>query len=487
MSISITSSTAGTLQYSGLTSDTNWVDVVDELMKVERFTINKLSEWKQEWADKITSLQGLDSRLLILETIAGNMSKKNEFYSRISSSSNEDVLEVTNTSAATPGAHSVTMQCLAQVEVQTHSGFEDENTSFVTTADGTFSYTYGDVTRTVDVSANSTLSDLRGLINNDTDNPGVTAVIINDGSGSETAFHLQLIGNDSGADYTIEDITHDLDNFANGGGSGFSETQSAQNAMLKVDGYPTGEGDYIERASNTIGDLISGVTISLTGTGTSTISITDDTDTIKEKIEEFVETVNTVLDYIREQTAYDKAGNGENNGVMIGNYGFQIVQRRINSILSTPVPGLTDGTDTYTRLSQIGIKTDPDQNGKWVIDNSALQSALNNDLDSVCNLFTRNEITDVSGIAELVRDETDKLTKDYSDANPGIVSVLVNNYNDIISNIDSKIEREERRLAMVENRLNTKFTQLEVLLGELQGQSDYLTAVLENLPQIGKD
>jgi flagellar hook-associated protein 2 len=378
---------------------------------------------------------------------------------------------------------------LARAEVETHSGFVDEDTSYVTTADGTFSYTYGGVSRTIDVSANSTLSDLKGLINNDTDNPGVTAAIINDGSGLSTACHLQLVGNDSGAAYTIEGTSHTLNDFAKDGttGYGFTQTQAAQNAMVKVDGYPTDSSEYIQRSSNTIGDLITGVTLSLSGTGTSTVSITDDTNAVKTKIEDFVESVNSVLDYIKEMTAYDETGEGENNGLMIGNYAFQIVRQRINDILSSPVPGLTDGVDTYTHLSQIGIKTDPDQDGKWIIDSATLYDAISNDLEAVCNLFTRNETSGVDGIVELIRDETDKLSEAYSAADPGIVSILINRYEEIIDNIDDKIEREERRLALVENRLNIKFVQLEILLGQLQGQTDYLTSMLDNLPKIGEN
>jgi flagellar hook-associated protein 2 len=668
-------------------------------MEVEGFHINRLNTWKQEWSDKITASQGLDSRLLILESVAGNFNSEIEFYSRTSTSSDEDVLTVTNTGSATPGAHSVevgssikhrlgsdgkpdkdttnyagsgnqiqitvggsnetitidggnyTLQGianeinsestlvdaevindgsdenefrlvltarnggssnaisiganntsvdfsmsgvgdridaveegtwsgtshavsggqylgstnktfhftvtssgeaqvvgsdeitvrwtdgegnsgdiifdssytadtpvnvfqgvqvklsagnvngndtfsidirhpdlqaaqdsgLAMTEKEVHSGFSDTNTTEVTSTDQTFSYTYNGQQRTIDVAAGTTLSELRGLINNDSENPGITAGILNDGSGFSTACHLTLTGNDPGAAYKITSISHTLTNFDNT----FNETQAAQNSMVKVDGYPADSSEYIQRSSNTIGDLISGVTLFLSGTGTTTVSITDDTDAVKTKIGGFVDSVNSVLDYIKEMTAYDEAEEGGNNGTMIGNYAFQIVKQRINDILSSPVPGLTDGVDSYTHLSQIGIKTDLDQNGKWVIDSATLDDAMSNDLEAVCNLFTRNETSGVDGIAELIRDETDKLSEAYSAADPGIVSVLINRYEEIVDNIDSKIEREERRLALVENRLNIKFTRLEVLLGQLQGQTDYLTSMLDNLPTIG--
>jgi len=696
-----TSATAGTVQYSGLTSDTNWVDVVDQLMEVERFHINRLNTWKQEWSDKITASQGLDSRVLVLESVAGNVNSEKEFYSRTSTSSDGDVLTVTNTSSATPGAHNVevgtsikhrigsdgkpnedsstyassgneiqitvgesnetitinggnyTLQGivseinsesalvdaevindgsgenefrlvltaknggssnvisigsnntsvdfsmsgageridaveegtwsgtsnaesggqylgstnkafrftvtsvgnsqvvgsdeitvrwtdgegnsgdiifdssytadtlvdvfqgvqvklsagnvnenetfsvdiwhpdlqaaqnsgLAMTEKKVHSGFSDMDTMEVTSTDQTFSYTYNGQQGTIDVAAGATLSELKGLINNDSENPGITAGILNDGSGFSTACHLTLTGNDPGAAYKITSISHTLTNFD----AVFNETQAAQNAMVKVDGYPTDSSEYIQRSSNTIGDLISGVTLSLSGTGTSIVSITDDIDVVKTKIGGFVDSINSVLDYIKEMTAYDEAGEGESNGTMIGNYAFQIVRQRINDILSSSVPGLTDGVDTYTHLNQIGIKTDLDQDGKWIIDAATLDDAMSNDLEAVCNLFTRNEAGDVDGIAELIRDETDKLSEAYSAVDPGIVSVLISRYEEVIDNIDDKIEREERRLALVENRLNIKFTGLEVLLGQLQGQTDYLTSMLDNLPKIGQN
>ncbi|RZB34885.1 MAG: flagellar hook-associated protein 2 [Desulfobacteraceae bacterium Eth-SRB1] len=705
MSISIggadTSATAGTVQYSGLTSDTNWIDLVDQLMEVEHFHINRLNIWKQEWSDKITASQGLDSRLLILESVAGDFNSEAEFYSRTSTSSDEDVLTATNTSSATPGAHSVevgtgikhrlgsdgkpdkdiadyagngnqiqitvggsnetitidggdyTLQgiaseinsestlvdaevindgsgenefrlaltaknggssnvisisanntsvdfsmsgvgdridtveegtwsgtshavsggqylgstnkifCftvtssgdaqvvgsdeitvlwtddegnsgditfddtyaadtlvdifqgvqvklsagnvkkndtfsidiwhpdmqaaqdsgMAMTEKEVHSGFLDTDTTEATSTDQTFSYTYNGRERTIDIAAGTTLSELRDLINNDSENPGITAGILNDGSGLSTAYHLTIAGNGTGAAYKITSITHTLDNF----GGTFDETQAAQNAMVKVDGYPSDSREYIQRSSNTISDLISGVTLSLSGTGTSTVSITDDTNAVKTKIEGIVDSINSVLDYINEMMAYDETGEGEDNGTMIGNYAFQIVRQKINDILISPVPGLTDEVDTYTHLSQIGIKTDPDQGGKWVIDSATLNDAMSDDLEAICNLFTRNETSGVDGIAELIRDETDKLSEAYTAADPGIVSVLINRYEEISDNIDGKIEREERRLALVENRLNIKFARLEVSLGQLQGQTDYLTSMLDNLPGIGAD
>ncbi|HOC37820.1 MAG TPA: flagellar filament capping protein FliD [Thermodesulfobacteriota bacterium] len=385
-------------------------------------------------------------------------------------------------------------QGLAQAEVETHSGFSDLNSTSVTVSAGHFSYTYAGITTSIAVPENTTLAELRDLINNDENNPGIIATIVNDGTGLNTAYHLQLAGTDSGAMNRIENITHSLDNFSKAGSSGygFSETQKAQNAMLKVDGYPTDEAQYIQRSSNSVSDLLTGITVNLHSTGTATISTVNDIEAITAKIEEFVDAVNGVLDYIKAQTARITAGDESYTGPMIGNYAFQIVQQNINSILTSLVSGLVDGTDTYTHLSQIGIQTDDDtvkftsgeqeysvSARRWTIDSAALAIALNNDIEAVCSLFVNDTVRSTAGIAESLHQNMSDLSNPYTDANPGIVSVLIENYEGIIENIDSKIDREERRLDLVENRLNTRYSQLEAYLKELQGQTTLLTSMIE--------
>jgi len=367
---------------------------------------------------------------------------------------------------------------LAKVEKEVHSGFSDTDTTAVTSADETFSYTYNGQKRlNLNVSAGTTLSGLVGLINNDSDNLGVTASIINDGSGLSTAYHLVLTGNKTGAAYKITSISHTLDNadFDNT----FTEAQAAQNAMIKVDSYPSGD-EYIQKSSNSISDVIEGVTLSLVSSGSSaTVSITEDIDTIRTNIETFVNGVNFLLDYIKKETGYDE-DTGE-AGVMIGNYSYQIVAQRINKILADAIPGLTDGVDTYVHLAQIGIKTNPDNDGKWEIDSTALNNALSADLEAVSKLFIKDDVAGTDGIYELLRQELDDLT----DSEDGPMNVLIEHYEDIIDGIDTKVEREERRIALVEGRLTDRFVALEVLLGQLSGQESFLLSLIESLPTVG--
>jgi flagellar hook-associated protein 2 len=365
---------------------------------------------------------------------------------------------------------------LAQVEQEVHSGFSDSGTTAVTTAAETFSYTYNGRSTTIDVASGTTLTELKDLINNDPDNPGVKASIINDGMGLSSSYHLVLTGQSTGAAYKITSISHTLNNF----GATFTESQSAQNAMLKVDGYPpSSTSEYIQRLTNAVSDLITGVALSLVGPGTATVGISTDTNAIRTSIEYFVSSINFVLDYIKQETKYNPTT--KKAGIMIGNYSYQIVRQRVTDIVTSSIPGLEDGVDPYTHLAQIGISTNP-ETGKWEIDSTTLDNALSTNLEGVKKLFVKDEITGTKdGVLELLTQEMAKL----DDSESGPMNVLLDNYDGVISNIDKNIETEQKRVDLVKTRLQNQFALLETLLGQLAGQEKSLQSYIDQLPTIG--
>ncbi|MCK7583260.1 MAG: flagellar filament capping protein FliD [Chromatiales bacterium] len=99
----------------------------------------------------------------------------------------------------------------------------------------------------------------------------MSASILNDGTGNR----LVLTSNDSGAANSLKITVADASDASNtdnaglsqlaydpagtlGNGRNLTETVTAQNALLKVDGI-----DNISRASNTVTDVIQGVTLTL--------------------------------------------------------------------------------------------------------------------------------------------------------------------------------------------------------------------------------
>jgi flagellar hook-associated protein 2 len=368
---------------------------------------------------------------------------------------------------------------LAQATKLVHSGFSDQDTTAVTTAAATFNYTYGGKAVSVAVDANTTLTALAGLINNDANNPGITASIINDGMGLPTSYKLVLTGKASGAQNQVTAVSNTFSgsSFGNGGtvGSGFSVSQLATNSMTKVDGYPADATTYLQRSTNSVTGMIPGVSLSLHDAGTSVITVSTDLSAVQGKIEALVNAVNYVQSFIREETKYDATQ--KTAGILIGNYAYNLIKTEVDTSLNDPISGLVDGTDTYTTLAQIGIHTDPDNDGVWTIDSTTLATALNSDADAVANLFVQNTAKGSTGAAKRAYDKMVALT----DSSTGTLNVLIKNYNGIIDDIDKRIESETKRIETFKKHQLTLFANLETTLSTLNNQAKSLTSAIAKL------
>jgi len=322
---------------------------------------------------------------------------------------------------------------------------------------------------------------LVNLINTDTGNPGITASIINDGQGLSTSYHLELSGNNTGAANTITNIQ---DTFTGGtfSSNGFSVAQEAQNAMLQVDGYPSASsGQYIQRSSNSVSDLIPGVTLSLVAPGTTNVGISANTNAIQTSIQTIVNDVNSILDYINQATSYDSTTNTA--GVMTGNLEYESIRQQINDIMSSPIPGLTDGVDPYTTLAQIGITMDA-ATGDYEIDSATLNNALTTNLAGVEKLFVQGGTAGIgttgTGLFQLL---TQKMAQ-LDDTVSGPLNMLLNSYNGMITDINNNITSEQERVNQYQQSLQAQFATLETSLGQLNEQGLALTSWIDQLSNI---
>ena len=82
------------------------------------------------------------------------------------------------------------------------------------------------------------------------------------------------------------------------GAGGMAVTGPGRSAQLTVDGIA------VERASNTIDDLVSGVKLNLTATSPVAVTLTASTpsDALTQAVNDFVDTYNQVMTVIKQQT-----------------------------------------------------------------------------------------------------------------------------------------------------------------------------------------
>ncbi len=408
---------SGSITFTGLNTGTDWDAIIEAQMAVEEYRYNSMLAAQSDYEARLAAVQDLETQMTTLYQTLQSYSDVSDFLAKGATSSDETCLTVTADNDAEEGSHTVVVNQLAKNDIWSSDDGYASTDTVITDTDQTFSFTYGDETYTIDVPGGTTLSEFASLINNASgNNDDVRAGIINEGS----AYHLQIRGMDLGADNTV---TINDTGFDAMGPDAFTNTQKAQNAQIKVDGFPAAADEWIERSTNTIDDVIDGVTLQLkkaTGSDGVNVDVTLDSDAMVEAIETVVESINTILQLLmdlRDQgtvsssvstaTASDDEDDEDDDStaasVLASNYGIKLVQSSLKSILSTKGLGFsyynaTDGTgDLFTSLSTIGISTDADEDsetfGLLVIDYDELEAAIKKDPQAVAELLS----ADVAG------------------------------------------------------------------------------------------
>lgn len=241
----------------------------------------------------------------------------------------------------------------------------------VSAVDAAFKFAYAGKLYTVEISPADTWADLAGKINA----LGVVSASVADVSGN---VELTLTG-DPGSDNQISII--------NSPGTTVGDLQP--NRFIQMQGATDG---YFERSSNSISDIISGVTMNLASIGSTTISTSLDTEAVTENVQAFVDAVNAVLQEIKNQTQVTTVGSSVSGSLLTGNYGLQMIQQKIKNILAEKGVGFDYDLDSVVSLGSVGITTDTNQGsptfGMLIFNSGAFTSALRSDPDAVARIFS---------------------------------------------------------------------------------------------------
>lgn len=186
-----------TVRLPGLLTGIDTNQIIAQLMAVQSRTLNIYEQQQKDWQAKKDALDSLENKLSTLRTTVSALSDADALRAFNVSSSDSDMLTAEASSSAFEGNHTIVINQLAAADRWVHNAGLKYAEDYV--GEGTFIYSYNHEETVITTTATTTLQDLVGLINNDADNPGITAGLLyyND------AYHLVLSGNDAGSDYRI--------------------------------------------------------------------------------------------------------------------------------------------------------------------------------------------------------------------------------------------------------------------------------------------
>jgi flagellar hook-associated protein 2 len=343
-------------------------------------------------------------------------------------------------------------------------GYTSANASI---AEGTLAITVGDGSqRTITIdSSNNTLAGLRDAINDA--GVGVTATLT---TVSENDVRLVLTSNTTGSSgkITMSGLTGfgfdpttgsgDLSQASADGG------EAAQSSKIKLNGVT------VTKESNTISDVVQGVTLSLTGVTTSatTLTVTQDKSTaLTAALTKVVEAYNELNDTVHNLGNYDEET--KTGGILLGNSTLRTVSSSIKSLFQSAVSGTT-GSD-YKYLSNLGLEFQKD--GSIVFSSSKLATATNDDFEAVASM--------VASFGTQAKTLTDGML-----STTGTITAASDGLQATIDSIDEQRTRLEARLEKIEARYVAQFSALDSLISQMNSTSTYLTQQLANLPSTNK-
>jgi len=299
---------------------------------------------------------------------------------------------------------------------------------------------------TITVLATDTVGDVADMISNQTDGK-IQSSLLN--VGGEEPFRLVIKSTDTGAKNAI-DITADI-SFRNPKGS------QASDAEIRIDGI------LIRRDTNEIDNLVEGVNITLTKTGESRISITQDTDKITEKMQEFVTKYNELLDSVKSLTNYDE--DTKVAGVFQSSSEIRNMLAPLKDIFATTISGAGKMSEDF------GLKVE--RGGKITFDENKFKEALSDDTTAVQNFFIGEGETE--GIFRNMNTELFQI----GTSSDGILKTLKVNYDAKSKALIESLEKAQERLDAKYEIMQQKFAAYDAVIGRLSQASSTLTSLID--------
>ena len=338
---------------------------------------------------------------------------------------------------------------------------------------GSLSIVSGAANLNVAVNDGDSLTAVRDAINTSGAGQGISARIETVSSGarlvieSSNSESLTITASDAGTGTLGDNSLTLLNPAADAGGRTVSEAKSA---LFSVDGLS------VTKDSNTVSDVISGVTLNLVAAQSAsdiadgksiTVSIGQDKGSVRANLQKFVDSYNKLVQSSSEMTAVVQVGEGKApvTGPLLGDTSI----RNLMSGLRKEMTQL--GADLDIRsLAQLGITTQKD--GKLALDANKLDAALSSNYDKVAD-FLGGE----SGLMSRMQ----KVVEPYSQSS-GILDQRQKGLQSTLTSVDKQREALELRITKVQERLLAQYNAMDQLVGRLQKTSESLASQLASLP-----
>lgn len=461
ITVNSTTPTTGLLTSMGVGSGLDVATLVSQLVAAKKAPQqNQITGQATTANTQLSALGQINAALSALQSAMASISDGSAFNAHNVTSSATDVLNATATGTAVAGSYKIEVTQLASALKASSGAFTDSGTQIGT---GTLTITVGGQAMNLSIDgSNGSLASIRDAINKASDNPGVSATIVNgtDGahlvlSGTRTGAANGFMVSSSGGDGGLAALNYDA---SASSGNNLTVINAASDALYTIDDLAANS------AGNSISTAIDGLTLNLSTLGISTVSVADDPSKATSALTNLVNTYNSFVGIYQNLTKYDATT--KTAGAMIGD----ATLNGINSTLSRIIGGSANGAS----LSSIGISLQVD--GTLKLDNDKLSAALGDGGKQVGVLF--------GGTNGFSAQLGAQLTQWVGD--DGVLAGRTDSISQQLKDLGDQQTALNTRMDSLTARYQAQFTALDTLMSKLNSTSSYLQQQFDALTNANK-
>jgi flagellar hook-associated protein 2 len=445
---------SGAISSAGLASGLDVQAIVTALVNAKAApSQTQITNSTTQATNQQDGLNALKTALTALDTALATLTDASTYQTFNATLDDTTIASATTLTSAIPGSYAIDVTQLATAQKRS-SGVVSTT---ATPGPGTLTIGVGKNSVNISVTATDTMASIAAKINSATGNPGVSATIVNGTGGSQLLLSSTKTGvanaftisasSDSGS--ALAGIATALNT------AGSSEAADAQ---LTIDNVP------VTSASNSVSGALDGVTLNLTKTGSTNLTVSQNTDTIGSAVTGFVTAYNS---YVTEANALSEfipasGSTPATTGALIGDSTLNSIQRQISALMSATVPG-----NSIASLANLGITRSP-TDGTLQVDSDTLNAAVSTNSAAVQDLFAGT-----NGYATKLQSTVEGYT-----ANDGIIATRLTSLTNTLTGLGTQQTALNARMATYQAQLTTQYTQLDTLMASLNTTSSFLTTTL---------
>ena len=417
---SSTSATGSSLDVAG---------IVSQLMEVESKPLTKLDSRISASTVKISKLGVFKVNLSTLQTALKDLQTPANFAAWSAKLSNDSVASAELATTAAAGSYQLDVGQLARPSIWNVSGF--------TTEAAALSW-YNDAGQTA----------LRS---------SADATVLQSTTG-QYVLSLKAKNTGTAAGFSIS-------NAALTAGLSASEYQTARDAQFNLNGVS------FSRATNTVSDALTGVTLNLKAVTTSpaTLIVSQAESSARPKLDALVKAYNELQTFYKTET--QSSADASTRGVLNSDFAVGSMMREILTGLMMPITGVS-GTalSGQTDLSALGLKLQ--DNGKLAVDDSLLAKATT--LQSRLASGLTIGFDAASG-----KDLSTRISEMFTIG--GKLQERIDNEQKVQKDLNTRKTTLQDKLATIQARYTAQYAALDSLLFKLQSTSTSLKSALDGL------